>query len=72
MTVLEAVRCFYKPWDYMEYINILKRNPYADFSSFSLLQQMFNQRNHSDLVEVTAEIDKKRIFFKDKKRTGKS
>lgn len=70
-TVLEAVRCFYKPWDYMEYINILKRNPYADFSSFSLLQQMFNQRNHSDLVEVTAEIDKKEYSLKIKKELEK-
>lgn len=66
-TVLEAVRCFYKPWDYMEYINILKRNPYANFSSFSLLPQMFNQRNNSDLVEIIAEIDKKENSLKIKK-----
>lgn len=71
-TVLEAVRCFYKPWDYMEYINILKRNPYTNFSSFSLLQQMFNQRNNSDLIEIVAEIDKKEYSLKIKKELEKT
>lgn len=70
-TVLEAVRCFHKPWDYMEYINILKRNPYANFSSFSLLPQMFNQRNHSSLAEIIVEIDKKEHILKIKKELEK-
>lgn len=71
-TVLEAVRCFCKPLDYMEYINILKRNPYANFLSFSLLQQMFNQKSHSDLVEITAEIDEKTYPLKIKKNLEKT